>query len=178
MDQQLRRVPALLRRRVALALSERTCPELASGYPHTRHAGGHCMLVCRLGVLRYPGRYAAIYRLAGPFRLVPRARWNYSTLSQLMGTSERFLPLSVVYLDRVSYGLYVFHERTYYLVFHLGKSWLSRPCESLHLTVCRGGLGTILSFLCTILMVHLSYQFYERPFLHLKQRLTMVPSRG
>ncbi|MBN9615214.1 MAG: hypothetical protein BGO25_03100 [Acidobacteriales bacterium 59-55] len=95
----------------------------------------------------------------------------------LLGTPERFLPRLVVYLGRISYGLYVFHELVYYLVFHLGKTWLTRFCELLRLIGWRGGVGTILSFLFTILVAHLSYQFYERPFLRLKRRFTIVPSR-
>jgi peptidoglycan/LPS O-acetylase OafA/YrhL len=95
----------------------------------------------------------------------------------LLGTPERFLPRSVVYLGRISYGLYVFHELIYYLVFHLGKAWLLRLCEALHLVDWRGGVGTILSFLITVLVAHLSYRFYEQPFLRLKRRFTIIPSR-
>lgn len=95
----------------------------------------------------------------------------------LLGTPARFLPRSVVYLGRISYDLYLFHELAYYLVFHLGKVWLSRVCELLHLAGWRGGVGTILSFLLTVFVAHLSYQFYERPFLRLKRRFTIVPSR-
>lgn len=95
----------------------------------------------------------------------------------LLGTPERFLPRAVVYLGRISYGLYLFHALVYYLVFDLGKARLSLLCESLHLAGWRDGVGTILSFLVTILVAHLSYQFYERPFLRLKRRFTIVPSR-
>jgi peptidoglycan/LPS O-acetylase OafA/YrhL len=95
----------------------------------------------------------------------------------LLGTPARFLPPSIVYLGRISYGLYVFHELVYYLVFRLGKVWLARLCEMLHLTDWRSGVGTIVSFVITIVVAHLSYQFYERPFLRLKRRFTIVPSR-
>jgi len=95
----------------------------------------------------------------------------------LLGTPGRLLPRFVVYLGRISYGLYVFHELVYYLVFHLGKIWLTRLCELLHLMDWRAGVGTILSFFVTIIVAHLSYQSYERPFLRVKRRFTIVPSR-
>ena len=95
----------------------------------------------------------------------------------VLGTPSRFLPRSVIYLGRISYGLYVFHELVYYLVFHLGKAWLSRFSAALHLGAWRGGVGTILSFVFTILVAHLSFQYYEWPFLRLKRRFTIVPSR-
>jgi len=95
----------------------------------------------------------------------------------VLGIPERLLPRSVVYLGRISYGLYVFHELVYYLVFDLGKAWFFRLCESLHLASWRSGVGTMMSLLATILVAHVSYQFYERSFLRLKWRFTIVPSR-
>ena len=40
-----------------------------------------------------------------------------------------------------------------------------------------GGVGTAVALGITILLAHLSYQLYERPFLRLKGRFTFVPSR-
>jgi peptidoglycan/LPS O-acetylase OafA/YrhL len=39
------------------------------------------------------------------------------------------------------------------------------------------GVGTVIAFCLTILLAHLSYQFYERLFLRLKRRFTFIPSR-
>ena len=95
----------------------------------------------------------------------------------LLGTAARYLLKPIVYLGRISYGLYLFHELIYTLVFHTWKLQLYRCSKSLHLAKWTGGLGTVTAFCATVLLAHLSYQFYERPFLHLKRRFTFVPSR-
>ena len=95
----------------------------------------------------------------------------------LLGTSARYLPPFIVYLGRISYGLYLFHELVYFLVFHTWKLRLTRLSEALHLSAWRGGVGTVLAFCFTVLIAHLSYKFYERPFLRLKRHFTFVPSR-
>lgn len=94
----------------------------------------------------------------------------------LLGTPSRYLPPVVIYLGRISYGLYLFHEMVYFLIFQTGKTQLTRVCEALHLVAWRGGVGTAATFLLTILLAHISYRFYERPFLRLKRRYTYVPS--
>ncbi|HEY9128190.1 MAG TPA: acyltransferase [Acidobacteriaceae bacterium] len=95
----------------------------------------------------------------------------------LLGAPARFLPRPIVYLGRISYGLYLLHEFVYTLVFHVWKAQLARLSEFLHLASWSGAVGTILSFVIVVLLAHLSYQFYERPFLQLKRRFTFVPSR-
>jgi peptidoglycan/LPS O-acetylase OafA/YrhL len=95
----------------------------------------------------------------------------------LLGTPSRYLPAPIVYLGRISYGLYLFHELIYFLVFHTWKAWLTRFSEMLHIPDWRGGLGTMLSFCLTVLAAHLSYKLYERPFLRLKRHFTFVLSR-
>jgi len=95
----------------------------------------------------------------------------------LLGAPSRYLPAPIVYLGRISYGLYLFHELVYFLVFHTWRVWLTRFSGMLHIPQWRGGLGTILSFCLTVLAAHLSYKLYERPFLRLKRHFTFVPSR-
>src|SRR6185312_6088439 len=95
----------------------------------------------------------------------------------LLGAPARFFPKPIVYLGRISYGLYLLHELAYTLVFHVWKAQLVRLSESLHLAEWTGGVGTVIALCATILVAHLSYQFYERPFLRLKQRFTFIPSR-
>jgi peptidoglycan/LPS O-acetylase OafA/YrhL len=95
----------------------------------------------------------------------------------LLGTPARYLPKSIVYLGRISYGLYLFHELIYTLVFHVWKAPAVRLSEFLHLAKWTGGVGTAIALGTTILLAHLSYQLYERPFLRLKGRFTFVPSR-
>ena len=95
----------------------------------------------------------------------------------MLGFPSKYLPGPIIYLGRISYGLYLFHELIYWLIFSPGKAWLTRLCQWLHLASWRGGVGTAVAFCLTVLVAHTSYQFYERPFLRLKSRFTIVPSR-
>ena len=93
------------------------------------------------------------------------------------GFPPRYLPAPIIYLGRISYGLYLFHELVYFLIFSPGKAWLTHLSQALHLANWRNGLGTLLTFGLTVLIAHTSYQLYEKPFLRLKSRFTIVPSR-
>lgn len=95
----------------------------------------------------------------------------------LLGLPAKFLPAPLVYLGRISYGLYLFHELVYFLIYYPGKAWLTRFSQTLHLADWRDGIGTTLALCLTILVAHTSYQLYEKPFLRLKSRYTIVPSR-
>lgn len=95
----------------------------------------------------------------------------------LLGTPSRYLPKPVVYLGRISYGLYLFHQLVYFLVFHTWKAQLARLSTFLHLFQWNGAVGTVLVFCTVVLIAHFSYQLYEKPFLRLKRRFTFVPSR-
>ena len=95
----------------------------------------------------------------------------------LLGTPARFLPRPLIYLGRISYGLYLFHELAYTLVFESWKARLVQLCEYLHVTEWTGAVGTTIALCATVMLAHLSYQFYERPFLRLKGRFTFIPSR-
>ena len=96
---------------------------------------------------------------------------------RLLGTPAHYLPKPIVYLGRISYGLYLFHELIYTLVFHTWKAQLLRLTELLHLSSWAGAIGTAIAFCATVLLAHLSYRFYETPFLRLKRRFTFIPSR-
>jgi peptidoglycan/LPS O-acetylase OafA/YrhL len=65
----------------------------------------------------------------------------------------------LVYLGKISYGLYVFHSLAIHLVESFWWPWRFS-----------------LSFAITVVFAALSYQFMERPFLRLKGRFTHVPS--
>jgi peptidoglycan/LPS O-acetylase OafA/YrhL len=95
----------------------------------------------------------------------------------LLGFPAKYLPAPIVYLGRISYGLYLFHELVYFLIFDPGKAWLTRLSQAMHLADWRNGIGTTFAFCLTVLVAHTSYQFYEKPFLRLKSRFTIVPSR-
>ena len=95
----------------------------------------------------------------------------------LLGMPERLLPKLIVYLGRISYGLYLFHETMNFFVFQMGKAWLIQLGAWLHLGAWKDMLGSALALAMTVLVAHVSYQLYERPFLRLKKRFTVVPSR-
>ena len=90
---------------------------------------------------------------------------------------------SLIYLGKISYGLYVFHMLAILVsrtsVRH-AEEWFSwrwqRSAGSWEYWVY--GLGSsLLAFAVTVVMASLSYKFFERPFLKLKERYAFVLSR-
>jgi peptidoglycan/LPS O-acetylase OafA/YrhL len=75
------------------------------------------------------------------------------------------MPRPFTYLGKVSYGLYVFHNLSMLLMTELGALF--------HVKLLGSALGPLL----TLTLASLSYEYYEKPFLRLKQRFTFVHSR-
>jgi peptidoglycan/LPS O-acetylase OafA/YrhL len=81
-----------------------------------------------------------------------------------------YAPFSwLVYLGKISYGLYVFHL----LALTMMSKVLSIPVVDIPLNFER---RFILAFILTVISAALSYRFLERPFLKLKRRFSQVPS--
>jgi peptidoglycan/LPS O-acetylase OafA/YrhL len=76
----------------------------------------------------------------------------------MLGFPSKYLPSPIIYLGRISYGLYLFHELVYFLIFSPGKVWLTRLSQSLHLADWRNGVGTTLAFCLSVFISHTSYQ--------------------
>ncbi len=76
---------------------------------------------------------------------------------------------ALVYLGRISYGLYVFH------ILGLLISDYVVPNQTANLA--RYGLRVVVAFALTVTMAAISYRWLETPFLKLKQRFTYVQSR-
>ncbi|GAA4173047.1 acyltransferase [Sphingobacterium ginsenosidimutans] len=95
----------------------------------------------------------------------------------LLGMPERYLPKPMIYLGRISYGLYVFHISFYWLIYKTFATELTTLSQSLGLEEWRNTLGFVIAFIATVLLSMLSYHFFEKPFLRLKKRFTLVPSR-
>ena len=95
----------------------------------------------------------------------------------LLGIPEKFLPKPVVYLGRISYGLYVFHISFYWLVFQTFNNELVAFSKFLHLYEWRNSVGFVIAFVLAVAISMLSYRFFEKPFLRLKKRFTFVASR-
>jgi len=100
-----------------------------------------------------------------------------------LGASPRWLPKPLVYLGKISYGLYVFHMLALNLV--RLRFW---PEESQRATlhtpwgitslIARALLIVVIGLGGTIALAALSYRFLERPFLNMKERFTFVRSRS
>ncbi len=78
-----------------------------------------------------------------------------------------FIRPSLVYLGRISYGLYVFHGLALMVVPRLFGRHLPH-----------GGAWLIFVLVGVVLMAALSYEFYEKPFLRWKHRFEVVHSRA
>jgi len=74
----------------------------------------------------------------------------------------------LVYLGRISYGLYIWH----YLMVYLIEYSMTQSGIPVHRPVI-----TILSLIATINIAAISYKFIEQPFLRLKTRFARVSSR-
>jgi len=95
----------------------------------------------------------------------------------LYGASARFMPKILVYLGRISYGMYVFHITMFWIVFRICKDELTTISMKLGLEDWKDEVGIVIAFMATVVISVLSYYFLEKPFLRLKKRFTLVPSR-
>jgi len=94
-----------------------------------------------------------------------------------LGIPAGFLPRPLVYLGRISYGLYVFHAIVFYLVYNTFKDEITRLSKVLYLYEFRNSVGAVIALLFTIIIAMISYHLFEQPFLRLKKRFTFVYSR-
>ncbi len=84
----------------------------------------------------------------------------------LLGIPSKTLPRPLIYLGKISYGLYVFSAFTaFFLNWALG-SLLLPPI-----------LLIILNFVTTVGVATLSYEYFEKPFLKQKRRFEFILSR-
>lgn len=98
-------------------------------------------------------------------------------LVSLLGTPRGFLPGPLIYLGRISYGLYMIHIFFFWLVYDKFRPWLTQVTEGAGIAGWRDNIGQLIAFAATVFFASLLYRFYETPFLRLKRRFTFVPSR-
>lgn len=100
-----------------------------------------------------------------------------SLFFSLQGLAARRLPGILVYLGKISYGLYVFHM----LVLQVTAPLMRNLAQ--HYFLDFGGLTPFftlyaLALGATGLLSIVSYKYLETPFLVLKKRFTFIPSRA
>lgn len=95
----------------------------------------------------------------------------------LLGIAPGRLPKTLVYLGKISYGLYVFHIFSLELVYLL----LRRFADNFAFVYGAFALFVVtyvLALAATIVFAILSYRYFETPFLVLKKRFTFIQSRA
>jgi peptidoglycan/LPS O-acetylase OafA/YrhL len=91
-----------------------------------------------------------------------------------LGLDARRAPPALTYAGRISYGLYVFHALVLHLVFHQVLPALDGWRAGFSATLAGRGAGLVAALVLLGLAAHLSYRFFETPFLRLKTRLAVV----
>lgn len=95
----------------------------------------------------------------------------------IFGSSGKTWPKPLVYLGKISYGLYLFHAFILSLVFRTFANQVTQLSGAIGLSSWRDGIGTVIALAVTIILAMLSYETYERHFLRLKQRFTVIQAR-
>ena len=102
---------------------------------------------------------------------------TFLLFSSVAGWSGTRVPNWLIQLGRMSYGLYVFHISALLVTEHSGVALmghLNRPNVSLSITQ---GINAAFALLLTVVCAVISYNMLELPFLQLKKRFTLIPSR-
>jgi peptidoglycan/LPS O-acetylase OafA/YrhL len=94
-----------------------------------------------------------------------------SMMVAFLGINPRMLPGPVVYLGRISFGLYVYHELALDIITRLPIGHAASFANPLSWLKAASTLGL------TILMASLSYRYFETPFLKLKKRHAVIESQ-
>jgi peptidoglycan/LPS O-acetylase OafA/YrhL len=95
----------------------------------------------------------------------------------LLGTQPRFLPRPLIYLGRISYGLYMIHIFFFWLVYDKFKPQLTQIAAAAGMADWQDTFGAMVAFAASVALASLLYHGFEKRFLRLKRRFTLVPSR-
>jgi peptidoglycan/LPS O-acetylase OafA/YrhL len=119
---------------------------------------------------RVPGR------IAGPML----GYWGVAAgcacfLFALLGAEPRFLPRPLIGLGKISYGLYVFHQLSLEIAERIANALPFANSATHHRQF--GVVHLLIGFALTVLLASVSYRFYEKPFLRMKERFAVVRSR-
>lgn len=93
------------------------------------------------------------------------------------GSREKYMPKVLRYLGRISYGMYVFHITMFWLVYQIFKVEVTDFSKKIGLYDWKNEVGFVIAFFATVIIAIMSHSFLEKPFLQLKKRFTIIPSR-
>lgn len=100
-------------------------------------------------------------------------------LVAFLGITPKLLPAWAIYLGRISFGLYVFHDFAIYITGFLligHRATVAIPYHLLRICLS-GGLDLVLSLGLTVLIAAVSYRYFETPFLKMKKRHSVIESQ-
>jgi peptidoglycan/LPS O-acetylase OafA/YrhL len=127
------------------------------------------------GVKSYDGHPTVLGAIIGWLLVLIGAMLFFITT---LGISQKFVPKSLVYLGRISFGLYMFHSLIFHLIFHNFRPYWEKPLLLFQFSnTAIATIGTLLVFVITVALASLSYRYFERPFLKLKERFAIINSR-
>jgi peptidoglycan/LPS O-acetylase OafA/YrhL len=138
------------------------------------------LLLAASGAAWFAASYAFHYRfdtVQGPGSLCLMSGYalgaagSVGILLAFLGLSPKLIPGWAIYLGRISYGLYVYHEFVPYLLSKLLIGHLASFNTPIYFL--KGGLSLGL----TILVAAISYRYFEAPFLRLKKRHAVIESQ-
>lgn len=95
----------------------------------------------------------------------------------LYGAPQKYMPCTLAYLGRISYGMYIFHITMFWIIYQIFKNELASFSNIIGLAEWKNEVGFVIAFVATLVIALLSYRFLEKPFLRLKRRFTFIPSR-
>jgi peptidoglycan/LPS O-acetylase OafA/YrhL len=110
--------------------------------------------------------------VAVPLNYVFAALGCLLLLLSVLGLSRHLIPKTLIYLGKISYGLYVFHLFFYRFAGKMVLRFLGNNPEFMRVLVIYS-----LTLGGTIAAAALSYHLYEKPFLRRKERYALVKSR-
>ncbi len=91
-------------------------------------------------------------------------------ITAFLGVDSKQLPAWAIYLGRISFGLYVYHEFAIYVSYSIFGHHVSLSSPAYYL---KGVLAIGLTFLMAVL----SYRYFETPFLKMKKRHAIIESQ-
>jgi peptidoglycan/LPS O-acetylase OafA/YrhL len=148
---------------LAITLRDR---EISSKWAPVLLAAGACAFVFAAAVCKIKNDAAApsAFVVCVGYALVLGG--TAATLAGALAFPATLIPKPLVFLGKISYGLYVFHELCLYVAsMHFAKG----PVALLLARLC--------AFAATVALATVSYFVFERPFLRLKDRFSHVITR-